>query len=113
MATARFIHDGNAIDHTPGSDLAAGSVVVQGELIGITKRDIATGGLGTLELTGVFDLPKATGVGEAIAVGVEVYWDVAEQVAKTNDESGANKSLGKTVVAAGDDDETVRVRLSQ
>jgi hypothetical protein len=42
-----------------------------------------------------------------------VYWDAAEQVAKTDDESGANKSLGKTVAAAGDDDETVRVRLSQ
>ena len=112
MATARFIHDGNAIDHTPGSDLAAGSVVVQSDLVGITKRDIATGSLGTLELTGVFDLPKASGDG-GIAAGAEVYWDVAETVAKTDDETGANKKLGKAVAAAADTDTTVRVRLSQ
>ena len=113
MATARFIHDGNGIDYTPGSDLSAGSVVVQGDLIGITKRDIATGGLGTLELNGVFDVPKTAGVGEAIAAGAKVYWDEAESVAKTDAEAGANKYLGKTVLAAGDDDVTVRVRLEQ
>ena len=113
MATARFIHDGNGIDYTPGSDLPAGSVVVQGDLIGITKRDIATGGLGTLELTGVFDVAKTAGVGEAIAAGAKVYWDVADGVAKEDAEAGANKYLGKTVLAAGDDDTTVRVRLEQ
>ena len=32
---------------------------------------------------------------------------------ETDDETGANKLMGKTVVAAGDDDATVRVRLSQ
>jgi hypothetical protein len=42
-----------------------------------------------------------------------VYWDVGDQVAKTDDETGANKYLGKTVKAAGDDDTTVRVRLDQ
>jgi len=113
MATAQFIHDGKSIDYTPGADVSAGDVVVQNDLIGIAKLDIASGALGALAVTGVFDLPKATGVGEAIAVGAEVFWDEAEQVAKTDDESGANKSLGKTVAAAGDDDETVRVRLSQ
>ena len=113
MATARFIHDGSGIDYTPSSDVAAGDVVVQEDLVGITKRDIATGQLGTLEVTGVYDLPKTAGVGEAIGAGAEVFWDVADQVAKTDDESGANKYLGKTVAAAGDDDATVRVRLSQ
>jgi predicted RecA/RadA family phage recombinase len=113
MATARFIHDGNGIDYTPGSDLAAGSVVVQGDLIGITKRDIATGALGTLELTGVFDLPKATGVGEAIGAGAKVYWHAGGSVATTDPAAGANKYLGKTIRAAGDDDATVRVRLEQ
>jgi len=113
MAVATFVHNGNCIDYTPGSDLSAGSVVVQGDLIGITKRAIATGGLGTLELTGVFDVPKATGVGSAIGAGLKVYWDEAESVAKTDAEAGANKYMGKTVLAAGDDDATVRVRLEQ
>jgi len=113
MATTRFIHDGNSIDYTPSADVSAGDVVVQGDLIGIAKLDIAAYTLGALAVMGVFDLPKATGVGEGIAVGATVYWDVADSVAKTDDESGANKLLGKTVAAAGDDDATVRVRLSQ
>ena len=113
MATATFIHDGNAIDYTPGSDVSAGDVVVQGELVGVAKTPIAANALGALAVTGVFDFPKTTGVGEAITVGSKVYWDVADQVAKTDDESGANKLIGKTVKAATDDDTTVRVRLSQ
>ena len=31
--------DGAAIDYTPGTDVAAGDVVVQGELVGVAKRD--------------------------------------------------------------------------
>jgi len=87
-------------------------VVVQGDLIGIAKLDIASGTLGALAVTGVLDLPKASGVGEAIAAGANVYWDVADAEAKEDAEAGANKYLGKTVAAAGDDDTTVRVRLS-
>ena len=113
MATATFVHDGKSIDYTPGGDVSAGDVVVQGDLIGIAKLDIAAGALGALAVAGVFDVPKTACVGEAIGAGVKVYWDVAESVAKTDDESGANKYLGKTVAAAGDDDATVRVRLEQ
>jgi predicted RecA/RadA family phage recombinase len=122
MATAQFIQDGNAIDHTPASDPLAGSVVVQGTLVGITKRDIATGQLGTLELTGVFDLPKATGTDTAIAAGSEVYWKPAAgedpAVATTDADDGGEPAtaypyLGKAIRAATDADATVRVRLSQ
>jgi len=114
--TARFIHDGNSIDYTPasgGADVASGDVVVQGDLIGIAKFDIAAGVLGALAVTGVFDVAKATGASEAIGAGVKVYWDEAEAVAKTDAEAGANKYLGKTTAAAGDNDATVRVRLEQ
>lgn len=109
----RFIHDGNSIDHTPSADVAAGDVVVQGDLVGIAKLDIAADRLGALAVTGVFDVPKVTGVGEAIAAGAKVYWDAGNSVATTDDNAGANKYLGKTVAAAGDDDATVRVRLDQ
>ena len=113
MATATYVHEGKSIDYTPGSDVSAGDVVVQGDLVGIAKLDIAASALGALAVTGVFDLPKTTGVGEAIPAGANVYWDAGDGVAKTDDESGANKGLGKAIAAAGDDDETVRVRLSQ
>jgi len=93
--------------------MAAGDVVVQADLVGVAKQPIAASALGALAVTGVFDFPKTAGVGEAIDVGAKVYWDEADQVAKTDDETGANKLIGKTVAAAGDDDTTVRVRLTQ
>ena len=113
MATATFIHDGNSIDYTPGSAVAAGDVVVQGELVGVAKTPIAASALGALAIAGVFDFPKATGASTAIAAGAKVYWDVADTEAKEDDESAANKLIGKVIVAAGDDDATVRVRLNQ
>ena len=113
MATATFVHDGKSIDYTPGADVAAGAVVVQEDLIGIARTPIAANALGSLAVTGVFDLPKATGESTAIAAGANVYWDVADSEAKVDSESGANKLIGKTIAAAGDDDATVRVRLNQ
>jgi len=122
MANARFIHDGNGIVYTPNTDLPAGSVVVQNDLVGITKRDIAAGQLGTLELTGVFDLPKATGAGTGITAGAKVYWrpaaDPDPAVATTASSDGGDPPapfpyVGKAVRTAADGDATVRVRLEQ
>lgn len=113
MAIAQFIQEGRSIDYTPGSAVSAGAVVVQGDLIGIAKVDIPANKLGALAVEGVYDVPKATGASTAISAGVNAYWDVAEQVAKTDSETGANKLLGKTVAAAGDSVATVRVRLNQ
>lgn len=113
MATAQFIQDGNYVDYTPSGDIAAGDLVVQGDLIGIAQGDIPAGKLGALAVTGVFNVPKAAGTSTAITAGTSVYWDEAELVAKADSETGANKLLGKTIAAAGDDDATVRVRLSQ
>ena len=113
MAIAQFVQQGNSIDHTPAGAITAGDVVVQGDLIGIAQVDCVANQLGALAVTGVFDIDKATGVGTGIAVGTKVYWDVADQQAKADDEAGANKYLGKTIAAAGDDDAKVRVRLEQ
>ena len=113
MAQAVFAHEGAAIDYTPGADVSAGDVIVQGDLVGVARLDIKAGVLGALAVTGVFDFPKATGASTAIAAGVSVYWDVADAEAKTDSETGANKLIGKTIAAAGDNDATVRVRMSQ
>ncbi|HNO80357.1 MAG TPA: DUF2190 family protein [Phycisphaerae bacterium] len=113
MALATFIHDGNSIDYTPGSAVAAGAVVVQGELVGVAKVDIPANGLGALALSGVFDFPKATGMSTAITAGANVYWDAGNSVATTDDDTGNNKLLGKAILAATDDDATLRIRLMQ
>lgn len=111
MATAQFIHNGDSIDYTPGSAVAAGDVVVQGDLIAIAKLDIAAGQRGALATVGVFDVPKNTGSSAAITAGTKLYWDSAEEVATST--SGGNKYLGKAVQDAGDEDTTVRVKLEQ
>ena len=116
MATVKFVQTGDSVDYTPEADVAAGAVVVQNDLVGVTKLDIKADALGALAVTGVFDFPKATGGGSAIEAGKKVYWDEAEEVATESDVGAGyvdNPYLGKTVKAAGDDDETVRVRMSQ
>jgi len=111
--TATYIHEGNSIDYTPAADVAAGEVVVQGELVGIAKLDIPAGTLGALAVVGVFDLPKATGASTAIAEGLDVYWDESAKEATTNSDTGSNKRIGRSIAAAGDNDASVRVRMSQ
>lgn len=111
MATAQFIHDGKSIDYTPTADVAAGDVVVQNDLLGVAKLDIAANTLGALAVIGVFDVPKATGAGTAIGAGAKVYWNATAKQATTT--ATGNKYLGKTVKAAVDADANVRVRLEQ
>jgi predicted RecA/RadA family phage recombinase len=111
MAEAVFIQDGLSIDHTPGSAVAAGQVVVQGDLVGVAKRPIAVNELGSLALVGVFDFAKEADGGVTFAVGALAYWDAVNKLAVTDDGGGAYKMLGKVVKAAADADATVRVRL--
>ena len=109
--TATFVEEGNAIDYTPGADVAAGDVVVQGDLVGVAKSPIAANTPGSLAVVGVFDFPKATGTGSGIAAGTKAYWDATNKVATAT--VGSNKFLGKTTKAAADADTTVSVRMSQ
>src|SRR5262245_52245661 len=111
MAQAVFIHDGRAVDYTPAADVAAGDVVVQGDLVGVAKQPIAANTLGALAVVGVFDFQKATGAGTALTAGTTVYWNDTTNVATAT--AAGNKQLGKVVKAAADGDATVRVRLSQ
>ena len=63
-----FVQEGKAIDYTPSSAVAAGDVVVQGDLVGVTRTPIPAGTPGSLAVSGVFDFPKATSAGSAITV---------------------------------------------
>jgi predicted RecA/RadA family phage recombinase len=109
MATATFVHDGKSIDYTPGADVSAGDVVVQQGLVGVAKLDIASGALGALAVTGVFDFPCDPG-DTGVPVGVQFYWDVGNGYATTQ---ASGPALGKNVVATGSPVTTVRVRLGQ
>ena len=105
-----FVHDGDAIDYTPATDVAAGDVVVQGDLIGAAKMPIAAGTLGALAVEGVFDFPKGDG---QMFAGDAAYWDEAAQRVVENPDSEANPLLGWVVRDAESDEHTVRVKLDR
>lgn len=109
MAQAVFVHDGVAVDYTPGAAVTAGDVVIQGQLVGVAKRDIAANELGALHTSGVFDFLKEAAL--AITDGARVYWNDSGNTATTDGAGGARKLLGYAVKAAGASDATVRVQL--
>ncbi len=111
MAQAEFVQEGASIDYTPSQAVSAGDVIVQGDLVGVAKLDIAANKLGALAVTGVFDFAKTTGNGTAIAFGTTLYWDDTNNVVTTT--ASGNKLLGKCVKAALDADAVCRVRLFQ
>ena len=111
MAIATFVQSGELIDYVPGTNLNAGDVVVQGDLVGVMVRPTAAQTVGTLAVTGVFDFPKAGAT--VFAAGALVYWSADNWLAVASDGGGTNKLLGKAVQAAGAGTTTVRVRLSQ
>lgn len=110
---ATFKHRGDTIEFTPATDVVAGDVVVQGDLVGVATLDIKAGMLGGLAVSGVFDFPKLVGTGNAIAAGAKVYWNVAGSAVMTTDSSGTHKYVGKALTAVDITATTVRVRLSQ
>lgn len=115
MAKAIFIQDGGSIDHTPGSAVAAGDVVVQGTLVGVARTPIASGVLGSLALRGVFDVAKAA---VAFTAGAAVYWDAdgnpvggtAGTGAATTTRTG-NTFMGFALAAAAEAATVVRAAL--
>ena len=104
---ARFVQKGESIDYRPETAVAAGDIVVQDNLIGIARLDIAGGTLGSLAVVGVFDVAKAEG---QIPAGAAVYWDA--EAKKATSESGSNRYLGKAIQNAEAGAETVRVLLN-
>ena len=103
---ARFIHDGKSIDFLSVPDIPAGSVIVQGSLVGVTKLDVKAGCLGSLAVVGVFDIVKGNA---AIPLGSRVYWDATTKQAVLT--ASGNAQLGVAVLEATADDAVVRVRL--
>jgi predicted RecA/RadA family phage recombinase len=75
MAKGIYSQKGNVIDFTNSTeaDIAYGDVIAVGGRIGIAAENIAKGATGSLNVTGVFEMPADDTT--AFAVGDEVYWD--------------------------------------
>ena len=104
---ASILGEGESLDYTPGSAVAAGDVVVLGSIgVGVADSAIAANALGAVVVDGLVEFPKATG---AINAYAKVYWDATNKVVTTT--ATNNNLAGYAVAAAASGDATVRVKL--
>lgn len=107
---AQFVHDGRQVDFTPDVDVLVGSIVIQGDLVGVTRRDLKADVLGSIAVEGVFDFSKDPVDEEEFTAGQKVY---ATNDGIVTDVPDGSVLLGKVVADAAPTDNFVRVRLSQ
>lgn len=105
---AQYVHDGKHIDFTPDIDVPVGSIVIQGDLVGITKRDLKADVLGSIAVEGIFDVSKDPAQAVALTAGQKVYVDAGGEPRTI---ATGNTYLGKAVAPAAADGNSVRVRL--
>lgn len=104
---ARYIHEGKALDYRPSEAVAAGDVIVQESLVGIARLDIPSETLGSLAVTGVFEIAKAA---VEIAAGVPLYWDATNKNVTIT--ATGNTYIGKAVTDAVSADAVVHLLLN-
>lgn len=95
MAT-NYKQEGDVFNHTATADITAGSVVKMGGILGVALVDIANTHTGSVQVEGVFELPKVTGA--VIAAGESLTWDVS--VGKFDDNLAVPASGDVTGAAA-------------
>lgn len=105
---ATYKGPGDSINYTPAAAVAAGEVIVQGDLIGIAAEAIAASKLGSLKTRGHFEMAKAA---VDMLAGHDIYWDEDNNVVTTT--AGGNLYFGKTTAAAAAADATVAALLLQ
>jgi len=87
---ARYIQDGKIINYfnSAADQISFGDVLTLSGRIGVAAVDIRAGGIGAVELEGVFEISAETTV--PFTVGQTVYWDAAnKRVTATKAETGA------------------------
>lgn len=108
MADATFKH-GNPrmLEHTPGSDVDAGDVVLTGDTPRVAHTPLTANLLGALAAAGgVYEM-----IGDnSIAADKVVYWDVSAGKVSEDDDTGTNAVFGFTVTACAQNGSTCLVR---
>lgn len=93
--TTNFKQEGNVLQYTASSNVAAGDVVKAGNILGVALVDIPSGSTGSVATKGVFVVPKVSGA--VIAQGESLTWDVS---AGAFDDNLATPSAGDVTGAA-------------
>ena len=104
-----FKFEGNILNYSneSGSDIASGSIVSTGGLVGVASVDIADGESGSVAITGVYEV--ANGDANAITQGAELFYDSA--TGKVDGTNTSNKFSGYAWEAAAAGSATVLLRL--
>lgn len=89
----RFVYRGETVDYKATKDLAYGEVVEIGSRIGVAAATIPNGEVGTLNITGVYELAATSS--EEYKIGDIVYFK-EEGVTKTK---ASNEPVAGIVVA--------------
>lgn len=108
MAIADKLNEGAYIDYTPGSAVAAGTVVVQADLVCVAEQAIAANTLGSLSTRGVYSIDKLST--DVVAAGAILYWDTTNSRATVT--AATWKVFGRAIAAAGNGTTKVRAILN-
>lgn len=103
---AIYCQKGDIIDYTAAGALAFGDVVDLTTRIGVAGADIPEGGTGPVHVTGVYQIPKATG---EITVGQALYW--AKEARNLTTTADSNTPAGWAVAPAENEAPDVLVKL--
>ena len=93
---------------TAGSDIAAGDVVIAGNLHGVAPSDIQTGHVGIIEREGEYEIAY-DGAANATQ-GAAAYWNAT--TGKVTTTSSNNTAIGYFALAAAAGDTVCRVVLA-
>lgn len=101
-----YIQDGKTMDFTAGATIAAGNLVLNGSVVGVSVNDVANGSAGIVSVSGVHEVGKDS---DEVAIGVPLYYNASS--GKLTTTVGSNKLAGYAWEAAGSAAATVKVRL--
>lgn len=128
MAKATYWQRGESLDYVNGTEskIAAGTILLVGDLVGVAGTDILPGATGSVEVEGVFIAPKEYAASDkALTLGQAVQWDnsngyfkaAVAQVVGTGGDAGkvtteASPIHGHVVKAALTTDQTCYVKIN-
>jgi len=106
---ARRLNEGKYINHTPGSAVTAGDVLVIENLVAVADVDIAASALGAVAIDGNYEVACLST--DVVAQGVVLYWDAGNTRATLT--ASTHKMIGWASKASGNGVATVEVVLGR
>lgn len=102
---------GVVIDITASADLTSGQAAIVGTLLAVALTDIPSGGKGSAQIEGVFELPKLSTA--VVAAGAPLHWDAAAgRFIVSGAAAGDLENCAVAIAASGNGAATVLAKLT-